>query len=239
MTATAAAAQAGVSLATVYRWLRAFDPARPIASVRPRKRGPQGPRWGDEEVEAVIEIIKHNPDLWSRRRVAAALADRSFDISERTVGDILAVARERLAREQEAQRRAAQARNSRRVAAMIRRDQRDAQRRDDVTRKLDEILVPGVTPESAIAQIAEALAAKGWKIEVKDLTPELRDLANAYLRWVYAHPEYLDATEGWLLETDRWKNRDHARVAALNHLVKRHRAGRPPRAKALIGFNGC
>jgi hypothetical protein len=31
---------------------------------------------------------------------------------------------------------------------------------------------------------------------------------------------YLDAGEGWMLETDRW-DPDHARVAAINHFVKR------------------
>jgi transposase len=221
---TTVAAQFGVSRATVHRWLRAFDPTRPIASARPRKRGPKGRRWGDETVDTVINIIRDHPDWWGRRRVGAALVDRGIAVSERTVGEILPVARERLARAREAAQRARQVRNSRRVAAMVRRDQRDAERRDRVRSMLDEILVPGTAAQDAASRIAVAFAAKGWKVEVRDLTPELEELADAYLRAARAHSTYLDGKDKWLLEADRWTNRDHARVAAINHFVKRYKA---------------
>lgn len=223
MTIAKAAARFGVSRATLYRWLRAFEPDRPIASTRPHKRGPKGPRWGADTIDAVINIIKDHPNWWGRRRVAAALADRGIVASERTVGNILNIARERLAGEQRARR----ARNSRRAAAMARRKQRDAERRDMVIRHLNEILVPGVDAKEAISKIYEAFAAKGWKFQTKDLTPELAKFADAYLQAVRANSAtYLDDNEGWLLETGRWRDQDHARVAAINHFSKRMRRQR-------------
>jgi hypothetical protein len=137
-------------------------------------------------------------------------------LSEKTVGKIIKAARERLARE----RRAAQARRSREIAAMIRRDERDAARRENVAKHLAEILKPGVAVEEAISKLVAAFTAKGWKFQTKDLTPELGELADAYLRAVRANPEYLADNEDWLLSVNRWRNQDHARVAAINHFVK-------------------
>jgi transposase len=155
-TITAAAAKFGVSRATLHRWLRAFDPDRPIASARPRKSGPKGPRWNEEAITAVVATIRDHPDWWGRTRVAAALADRGIVLSERTVGKIIAAARERLARE----RRAAQARRSRQIAVIIRREEREAARREMVIKQLHEIFVPGVDVEEALAKLAAAFAAK-------------------------------------------------------------------------------
>jgi transposase len=210
-TITAAAAQFGVSRVTLHRWLRAFDPDRPIASARPRKSGPKGPRWNEETITAVIAIIKDHPDWWGRTRVAAVLSDRGIVLSEKTVGKIIKAARER---------RAAQARRSREIAAMIRRDEREALRRDMVAKHLAEIFVPGIAVEEAISKLVAAFTAKGWKFQPKDLTPELGELADAYLRAVRANREYLADNEDWLLSVDRWRNQDHARVAAINHFVK-------------------
>lgn len=58
MQITAAAVKFGISRTTLHRWLRAFDPDHPIASARPRKTGPRGPRWTDETITAVIDIIR-------------------------------------------------------------------------------------------------------------------------------------------------------------------------------------
>jgi transposase len=227
MKITAAAVKFGVSRATLYRWLRAFDPDRPIASARPRKSGPKGPRWTDETVTAVITIIEDHPAWWGRTRVTTALSDRGIVLSEKTVAKILKVARERLAAQLAREQRAARARRSRQIAAMIRRDEREAMRRDMVAKHLAEILVPGVAVEDAISKLVAAFTAKGWKFETKDLTPELGDFADAYLRAVRANPEYLTADDEWLLKVDRWRNQDHARVAAINHFIKRNKiAGR-------------
>jgi hypothetical protein len=153
----------------------------------------------------------------------AAVADRGIVLSERTVGKIIEAARERLARE----RRAAHARRSRQIAVIIRREQREAARREMVAKHLAEIFVPGVTVEDAVAKLVAAFTAKRWKFQTKDLTPELRDLADAYLGAVRANPEYLADNEDWLLETHHWRNQDHARVAAINHFIKRSKAADP------------
>jgi hypothetical protein len=105
---------------------------------------------------------------------------------------------------------------------MVRNDERAAERRDRVVKHLKEIFVPGVEVGQAILKLYKAFAAKGWKFETKDLTPELAEFADAYLRSAHAHAAtYLDDSEDWLLAAHRWKNRDHARVAAINHFVKR------------------
>jgi hypothetical protein len=95
-----------------------------------------------------------------------------------------------------------------------------------------------------IRHVADALASKGWKMQVKDLTPELEELADAYLALRVRHAgksgEALPAEEKWLRDAHRWvskltgkdpavagfgalsgggPNIDHLRVAALNNLV--------------------
>lgn len=213
---TATARRHGISRTTLHRWLRAFDPDRPIASAWPRKTGPRGPRWTGETITAVITIIEDHPAWWGRTRVTRALSDRGIVLSEKTVAKILEVARDRLAREQ----RAATARRSREVAAMIRRDEREAARRNMFARQLAEIFVPGVAAEDAVSKLVAAFTAKGSKFKTKDLTPERRDFADGYLRAVRANPGYLPVDNKWLLEVDRWRNQDHARVAAINHFIK-------------------
>jgi hypothetical protein len=109
----------------------------------------------------------------------------------------------------------------------VRREQREAARREMVIKKLNEIFAPGVDVEEALAKLAAAFAAKGWKFETKDLTPELREFADAYLRAVPFMPKYFTEKDGWLLKTYHWRNQDHARVAAINHFVKRSKAAEP------------
>ena len=93
--------------------------------------------------------------------------------------------------------------------------------------KLNEIFVPGVDVAVAVAKLVEAFTVKGWKFETKDLTPELAGLADSYLQAVCANAAtYLGDREDWLLETRHWRNQDHARVAAINHFIKRHKGGR-------------
>jgi transposase len=225
---TDAARQAGVTRVTVHRWLKGFDPERPVVTSRPQQRGPRGPRWAPAVLDTVIRIIRDYPDLWGCRRVTLALAERGITVSERTLSRILPVARARIVQEQEAARAAAQARRSRQVAAMIRREEREEERRIRVAKHLlDEVLVPGIDAMQALARLAEAFAAKGWKFETKDLTPELAEIADRYLQMVRIHSStYLGDNERWLLETDRWLDPDHARVAAINHLVKRWKAAK-------------
>jgi transposase len=228
---TATAARFGISRVTLHRWLRAFDPGHPIASARPDKTGPKGPRWDDATVTAVVTIIEAHPDLWGSTRVTAALADRGIVLSEKTVRKIIQAALDRLARE----RRAAQARRSRQIAVIIRREEREAVLREMVVKQLHEIFAPGVTVEDAVSKLVAAFTAKRWKFETKDLTPELREFADAYLRAVPFMAKYFTEDDGWLLEVRHWHKQDHARVAAINHFVKRSKAADPQAARPMEG----
>jgi transposase len=221
---TDAAHRAGVTRATLYRWLTAFDPDRPRASLRPQKRGPKAPRWKGEVLGTVINLIHDHPDLWGRHRVTVALAKRGITVSEATVSRILREARKRISIERDRAQRARRSRRTREVAAMIRRDERDARREAETRQWFEDNITRGITPEEAIQRIAVALSEISWRIQTKDLTPTLRELADAYRRAVCNDPE-LPAEDEWLRDSSRWQDQDHARVAALNHWVRRHRRG--------------
>jgi hypothetical protein len=110
--------------------------------------------------------------------------------------------------------------------------------------RLATALAPGFSGAERIHRVADALASKGWKIQVKDLTPELEALADRYLAARDWHAgrsgEALPPEEEWLRDAHRWvrklaeedpavaglrailgsgPNIDHLRVAALNNLV--------------------
>jgi transposase len=218
---TEAARNAGVTRATLYHWLKAFDPDRPRASLQPQPRGPKSPRWGDEVVDAVINVIRHDPELWGCRRVAVALAERGIIVPERTVSRILLVARERIATERDREQRKRQARNSRRVAALARRDELDARREVEVRQWLEENITPGMLLEEAMERICAALSDTAWKFKTNLLTPTLCQLADSCIKAARDNP----AVPQWLRESYRWGDQDHARVAALNYLVKLFRRG--------------
>ncbi len=93
---TETAQQVGVTRTTLYRWLKAFDPDKPRASLRPQTRGPKAPRWEGKVLDTVIELIRDYPHLWGRHRVTLALAGRGIIVSEATVSRMLPVARERI-----------------------------------------------------------------------------------------------------------------------------------------------
>ena len=219
---TETARRAGVTRATLYRWLSAFDPARPRASLRSRKRGPKAPRWEGKVLDTVIKLIGDHPELWGRHRVTLALAERGITVSEATVSRMLPVARERIAIERNREERARRSRRSRELAAMIRRDERDARREAEVRQWFEQNIHPGITAEEAIRRISVVLSETGWKIKTTDLTPTLRELADAYRSAVCNDPN-LPPEDVWLRESYRWQDQDHARVAALNHWVKRYR----------------
>jgi len=80
--------------------------------------------------------------------------------------------------------------------------------------RLATALVPGIASDERIRRAADALASKGWKMQVKDLTPDLEALADAYLAALDRRVTGLGAMLGG------GPNIDHLRVAALNHLVK-------------------
>ena len=247
----------GVSRSTLHRWLRAFDPDHPVASLRPDKPGPKAPRWDNATLEFVVELIGDHVtgppsqprrvpgNQWGRHRVALALAERGIVVSEATVSRMLVVARERIAQEQAWEERAEEVRLRREGRTAARRAARDRERRQMWQERLATALAPGLTGPERIRHVADALASKGWKIQVKDLTPDLEALADAYLAFRVRHAgkngQAISAEEKWLMDTYRWvrklagqdpavaglgamlgggPNIDHLRVAALNHLVK-------------------
>lgn len=218
------ARRTGVSRPTLYRWLKAFDPDKPRASLRPQKRGPKSPRWEGEVIDTVIKLICDHPNLWGRRRVALALAERGITVSEATVSRMLPVARKRIGIEHDRDVRERQSRRSRQVGAMVRGDKRGARREEEVQQWIEQNISPDLTPEEAFHRIGVTLAKTAWKLKAKHLTPTLRDLADAYRSAVCNNPN-LAAEDAWLLESWKWRNQDHARVGALNHWVKRFRRG--------------
>jgi transposase len=259
----------GVSRSTLHRWLRAFDPDHPVASLRPEKPGPKTPRWDEATLEFVVELIGDHVtgppwqprrvpgNQWGRHRVALALAERGIIVSEATVSRMLVVARERIAQEQAWEERAKGVRLRREGRTVARRAARDRKRRQMWQERLATALAPGFTSPEQMRRVADALASKGWKMEVKDLTPELETIADEYLaalaRW--KNGQSISAEEKWLMDTYRrvrklaeedptvagrraisggGPNIDHLRVAALNHIAKNFKSdtagssARPP-----------
>jgi len=221
---TDTARRSGVSRSTLHRWLGAFDPEQPVASLRPDKPGPKTPRWDDATLEFVVELIDDHltgPPLgrvpanqWGRHRVAVALAERGIIVSEATVSRMLVVAREWIAQRQAREARANEVRLRREGRTAARRAARDRERRQMWQERLATALVPGIASDERIRRAADALASKGWKMQVKDLTPDLEALADAYLAALDRRVTGLGAMLGG------GPNIDHLRVAALNHLVK-------------------
>ena len=175
-------------------------------------------------IDAVIKLIRDYPDLWGRHRVALALAERGITVSEATISRMLPVARKRIEIERDRIVRERRSRRSRQVAAMVRRDKRDARKEEEVQQWLEQNITCDLTPEEAFQRIGATLSKTAWKLKVTHLTPTLRDLADAYRSAVCDDPE-LPAKDAWLRETSRWQDQDHARVAALNHWVRRYRRG--------------
>jgi transposase len=221
---TETARRTGVSRPTLYRWLKAFDPDKPRASLRPQKRGPKSPRWEGEVIDTVIKLIRHYPDLWGRHRVALALAEHGIIVSEATVSRMLPVARKRIEIEHDRDVHERRSRRSRQVAARARREKRDARREEEAQQWIEQNITPDLTPEEAFHRIGVTLAKTAWKLKVKHLTPTLRDLADAYRSAVCNNPD-LAAEDAWFFESHKWRDQDYAHVAALNHWVKRFRRG--------------
>ena len=217
---TATARRFGIARATLHRWLKAFDPERPVASLRAQRRGPKAPRWGEGVVLQVMRLIGDHPDWFGRGRVARALSEWGVTLSEATVGRILAVARRRLAEERRREARRRQVEQRRRDQVIVRRRQRDAERRALWRERLGPALAPGLPVEERFRRIAQALSKKGYKVEVRDLTPELRGLADIYLA-AFVKRGIVPPSELWLVDAARWSDPDHRRVAALNHLAKK------------------
>jgi putative transposase len=80
----------GVSRATLYRWLKRFDP-KDLSSVKERSRRPRRLRkatWSHELIMAVRTLRRQYP-RWGKEKLTVLLAPRGWDVSVSTVGRIL------------------------------------------------------------------------------------------------------------------------------------------------------
>ncbi|MGA7323084.1 MAG: helix-turn-helix domain-containing protein [Rhodomicrobium sp.] len=236
----------GVSRSTLYRWRRCFDRDHPVASLRPRKRGPKLPRWDPKIIDLVIDIVGSHeipaqptllgtiparqipPNQWGRRRLTKALAERGIELSEATAGRILRLAREQIAQEQERRSRDAMASRRRETRKAAKKLARVTERRQFVRTWLQENYRGCLTTEEGGRRMVEALATGGFKFHIKDLTPELVALADAHIlryeNFSGIIPDELD----WFVRVAPRQLRSgsygeghisNTRVGALNHLV--------------------
>ena len=116
-------------------------------------------------IDAVIKLIRDYPDLWGRHRVALALAERGITVSEATISRMLPVARKRIEIERDRIVRERRSRRSRQVAAMVRRDKRDARKEEEVQQWLEQNITCDLTPEEAFQRIGATLSKTAWKLK--------------------------------------------------------------------------
>ena len=86
----------GVSRSTYYRWKKRFDP-RNLKSLENRSRRPKNvrkPKWSVELTEAVRRLREEFP-AWGKGKLVVLVRERGFEVSESTVGRILAYLKRR------------------------------------------------------------------------------------------------------------------------------------------------
>jgi transposase InsO family protein len=80
----------GISRATLYRWVKRFDP-RDLISLREQSRRPwkvRKPLWSRELVQAVKELREEYP-RWGKDKLAVLVRDQGHEVSVSTVGRIV------------------------------------------------------------------------------------------------------------------------------------------------------
>ena len=86
----------GISRATLYRWLKRFDP-KDLSSLREESRRPRRvrkPLWSRELVEAVKALRGEYP-RWGKDKIAVLVRDQGHEASTSTVGRLLRHLRQR------------------------------------------------------------------------------------------------------------------------------------------------
>jgi putative transposase len=86
----------GISRATLYRWLRRFDP-RDLISLREQSRRPRRvrrPLWSRELVRAVKELREEYP-RWGKDKIVVLVRGQAHEASTSTVGRILRYLKQR------------------------------------------------------------------------------------------------------------------------------------------------
>ncbi|MCH7641282.1 transposase [Patescibacteria group bacterium] len=80
----------GISRATLYRWLRRYDP-KDLNSLRNKSRRPRRlrkPMWTYEHIRRVRELREQYP-RWGKEKLCVLLQDRGIESSASTVGRII------------------------------------------------------------------------------------------------------------------------------------------------------
>jgi len=80
----------GISRATLYRWLKRFDP-KDLISLREQSRRPRRvrrPLWSRELVRAVKELREEYP-RWGKDKLVVLVRGQGYEVSTSTVGRIL------------------------------------------------------------------------------------------------------------------------------------------------------
>jgi putative transposase len=86
----------GISRATLYRWLKGFDP-RDLSSLREESRRPRRvrkPLWSRELIKAVKELREQYP-RWGKDKLVILVRDQGYEGSTSTVGRILRYLKQR------------------------------------------------------------------------------------------------------------------------------------------------
>lgn len=86
----------GIGRATLYRWLKRFDP-KDLTSLKEQSRRPRRvrrPLWPSELVRAVKELRQEYP-RWGKDKLVVLLRDRGHECSTSTVGRILVYLKQR------------------------------------------------------------------------------------------------------------------------------------------------
>ncbi len=87
----------GIDRSTFYRWRARYDPALGARSLKPRSRRPhrtRQPQWTERDLARVADLALRFP-FYGKRRLHHVLADDGAELSEATVGRLLALVRAR------------------------------------------------------------------------------------------------------------------------------------------------
>lgn len=86
----------GTSRATLYRWIKRFDP-RDMTSLKERSRRPRRlrkPAWS-HELTMEVKALRRQYPRWGKEKITALLVPRGWHVSESTVGRILSYLKRR------------------------------------------------------------------------------------------------------------------------------------------------
>ena len=86
----------GMSRATLYRWLKRFDP-KDLTSLKELSRRPRRvrkPLWSRQLVRAVRELREEYP-RWGKDKIVVLVRDQGHEVSTSTVGRILGYLKQR------------------------------------------------------------------------------------------------------------------------------------------------